>query len=517
MLLRSLRTKCVRPVFGRVLSLTIPLDSLGDSITTAVLVKWAKKAGEGIKEDDVVAIVETDKVTMDIRAKQPGVFLKGFVSEGAEIAVGAALYELDEIATATASSSPVTTTASTPEATVAAPVQTESVSASPSSASASSASSPVSVAVPIMGESITTGVLAAWLKAAGDTVAADDVVASIETDKVTVEVRSPQPGTITKVFAPEGAEVNVGEPLFLLQPGEAPTAQAPSTEPSKEASTSVYKEATESKKAASAAKVQAAKTPSPSPAPAIGPATTSAAAATVGPRSETRVKMSRMRLRIAQRLKEAQNTAAMLTTFQEVDMSRLIEMRNTHKEQFEKTHGVKLGFMSAFVKASTAALQEIPAVNAFIDDSTNEIVYRNFVDVSVAVASATGLVVPVLRNTENMSFADVEKSIGAFGKRAKEGSLALEDMAGGTFTISNGGVFGSLLGTPILNPPQSAILGMHATKLRPVVVDGQVVARPMMYLALTYDHRLIDGREAVMFLKSVAAKIEDPARLLFVL
>jgi 2-oxoglutarate dehydrogenase E2 component (dihydrolipoamide succinyltransferase) len=221
-----------------------------------------------------------------------------------------------------------------------------------------------------------------------------------------------------------------------------------------------------------------------------------------------------MRLRIAERLKSAQNTAAMLTTFQEVDMGNLMEMRNAYKEEFEKAHGVKLGFMSAFVKASTAALQEIPAVNAFIDDGTKEIVYRNYCDVSVAVASPSGLVVPVLRNTEAMSFAGVEKQIGLYGKKAKEGSLALEDMAGGTFTISNGGVFGSLFGTPIINPPQSAILGMHATKLRPVVKDGQVVARPMMYLALTYDHRLIDGREAVTFLKSIAGKIEDPRRLL---
>lgn len=221
-----------------------------------------------------------------------------------------------------------------------------------------------------------------------------------------------------------------------------------------------------------------------------------------------------MRLRIAERLKAAQNTAAMLTTFQEVDMFELMALRTEHKEEFEKHHGVKLGFMSAFVKASTAALQELPAVNAYIDDATKEIVYRQYMDVSVAVASPSGLVVPVLRNTEAMSFKDIEKQIALYGKKAKEGSLALEDMAGGTFTISNGGVFGSLLGTPIINPPQSAILGMHATKMRPVVKDGQIVARPMMYLALTYDHRLIDGREAVTFLKSIASKIEDPRRLL---
>jgi len=222
-----------------------------------------------------------------------------------------------------------------------------------------------------------------------------------------------------------------------------------------------------------------------------------------------------MRQRVATRLKEAQNTAAMLTTFQEVDMGNLMELRSKYKDNFLDKHGVKLGFMSAFVKAATAALQEIPAVNAYIDNASNEVVYHNYCDISVAVASPSGLVVPVLRNTESMSFADVEKGIMNYAMKAKEGSLALEDMAGGTFTISNGGVFGSLMGTPIINPPQSAILGMHATKLRPVVdANGEIVARPMMYMALTYDHRLIDGREGVTFLKSIKEKIEDPGRLL---
>jgi 2-oxoglutarate dehydrogenase E2 component (dihydrolipoamide succinyltransferase) len=214
-------------------------------------------------------------------------------------------------------------------------------------------------------------------------------------------------------------------------------------------------------------------------------------------------------------LKSAQNTAAMLTTFQECDMSKIMELRSKYKDAFEKKHDVKLGFMSAFVKAATASLQELPSVNAYIDDKTQEIVYRDFVDISVAVASPTGLVVPVLRNTETMSFADVERNIAMYAGKAKAGTLGIDDMTGGTFTISNGGVFGSLMGTPIINPPQSAILGMHATKLRAVVNDkGEVVARPMMYLALTYDHRLIDGREGVTFLKSIADKISDPAKML---
>lgn len=290
--------------------------------------------------------------------------------------------------------------------------------------------------------------------------------------------------------------------------------------PGPKAAVSAPTKATAAPAASPAAAPKAAAPSTPAPTKTAAPATTSGGSCPAGSkgdgpdRSETRVAMTRMRQRIAQRLKSSQNTSAMLTTFQEIDMSAMIDLRNKYKDEFEKNHKVKLGFMSAFVRASTAALIEIPAVNAVIDDKTNEIVYHNFVDISVAVASPTGLVVPVLRNTENMNFADVEKAIAFYGKKAKEGGLALEDMAGGTFTISNGGVFGSLYGTPIINPPQSAILGMHATKQRAVVVNGQVVARPMMYVALTYDHRLIDGREAVTFLKSIQNKIEDPSRLL---
>ena len=361
--------------------------------------------------------------------------------------------------------------------------------------------------VPIMGESITTGVLAAWFKNTGDAVNADEVIASIDTDKVSVEVRTPQAGKIVKTFSAAGDEITVGAPLFVLAPGEGAAVPAKKVEVA----------AAPAAKAAAPAPSKEEKKAAPAAAPKKEAASSSSAPAPVGDRSETRVKMTRMRQRIATRLKESQNTAAMLTTFQEVDMSSLIDLRNKYKDDFEKNHGVKLGFMSAFVRAATAALQEIPAVNAVIDDATQEIVFRNYVDVSVAVASPTGLVVPVLRNTEKMNFADVEKSIAMYGKKAKEGSLALEDMLGGTFTISNGGVFGSLFGTPIINPPQSAILGMHATKLRPVVVNGKVEARPMMYLALTYDHRLIDGREAVTFLKSIQNKIEDPSRLLLTL
>lgn len=428
---------------------------------------------------------------MDIRAKKSGVFVKGLVESGAEISVGADLYTIDTSAKELPTSSEVAGDKIPPAAPPAPTVEK------------------VIVPVPIMGESITTGVISKWNIKTGDYVEADHVVAIIETDKVSVDVRSPNAGTIIETFAQEGDEVSVGNNLFVLGTGGAPPAKAaiPATP-----------KVTAAPAAPKTPAVQKTTTPATPPKAASTTTTTPAASPQIAGqvnRSETRVKMTRMRQRIAQRLKEAQNTAAMLTTFQEVDMSNLIAIRNKHKEAFEKVHGVKMGFMSAFVRAATISLQEIPAVNGVIDDSTNEIIYRNYVDISVAVSSPTGLVVPVLRNTENMNFADVEKSIAMYGKKAKEGSLALEDMTGGTFTISNGGVFGSLMGTPIINPPQSAILGMHATKMRPVVTsDNKIEARPMMYLALTYDHRLIDGREAVTFLVSIKNKIEDPSRLL---
>lgn len=372
------------------------------------------------------------------------------------------------------------------------------------------------VPVPNMGDSITEGTVVEWSVDVGSAVSADDIVVVIETDKVSVEVRSPIGGVLTEQLAEVDSVVEVGQPLFKLDT-EAVAAEKPppKADPAPESPPQ------EEKKAAPEATPEAPpapKKPDPAPqqqkkaAPAPAPPSPDGAPA----RGETRVKMSRMRLRIAERLKEAQNTAAMLTTFQECDMGNLMALRSRLKEEFEKKHGIKLGFMSAFVKASTAALKEIPAVNAVIDESTKEVVYREYCDVSVAVASPNGLVVPVIRNAESMSFAQVEKTIAGYGKKAKEGTLSLEEMSGGTFSISNGGVFGSLMGTPIINySPQAAILGMHATKLRPVVVEGgKIEARPMMYLALTYDHRIIDGREAVTFLKSVAQKIENPERLL---
>ncbi|CAB1112831.1 unnamed protein product [Ectocarpus sp. CCAP 1310/34] len=384
------------------------------------------------------------------------------------------------------------------------------------------------IPVPSMGDSISEGTIVEWAKQPGDSVELDEVVVVLETDKVSIDVRAPSAGTLVEQMAADGDIVEVGAPLMKLDTsggggggGAAAAAPAdkaakPPKEPSEEAAPKPPP-APQPSPAAAPPAPPAAAAPAPAAAPAAGQkvALPPISPAANGDRTESRVKMTRMRMRIAERLKSAQNTAAMLTTFQECDMSHLMNMRKAYKDDFEKKHGIKLGFMSCFVKASADALREMPAVNGYIDDKAKEIVYRNYVDVSVAVSSPNGLVVPVLRNVEDMGFADVEKAIAEYGRKAKEGSLALEDMAGGSFTISNGGVFGSLMGTPIINPPQSAILGMHATKMRAVVgPDGQVVARPMMYLALTYDHRLIDGREAVTFLKSVALKVQDPTRLL---
>jgi len=379
------------------------------------------------------------------------------------------------------------------------------------------------VDVPTMGDSITEGTIVDIPVGPGDYVHEDDVVVVLETDKVSVDVRASEGGKIVEILGEVDDVVEVGSALYRLDTdadkpagGAAPSAPKEETiapTPTPEPAAAPSKPPTPPPADASPAPPAPEKKASPTPPPMLA---MESVTTNLGPRPERRSKMSRMRQRVAARLKESQNTAAMLTTFQEVDMGNFMEMRHRHKDEFQKKHGVKLGFMSVFVKACTAALQEVPAINAYIDDESKEIVYRDYCDISVAVASPNGLVVPVLRNTEFMSFADVERTIALFGQKAKDGTLALDDMAGGTFTISNGGVFGSLMGTPIINQPQSAILGMHATKMRAVVDEkGNVVARPMMYLALTYDHRLIDGREGVTFLKSVADKITDPARLVF--
>ncbi|KAJ7626432.1 dihydrolipoamide succinyltransferase [Mycena polygramma] len=380
------------------------------------------------------------------------------------------------------------------------------------------------VKVPQMAESITEGTLKSWLKQVGDSVAADEEIATIETDKIDVSVNAPTSGKIVELLAQEEDTVTVGQDLFRIEPGEAAASEPASSESSESSPTAEDKAPKETERPE---EKPAEKAP-PKPAPqaekqepkqepkkdtkkeSSKPA--AAAPPTPGSRNETRVKMNRMRLRIAERLKESQNAAASLTTFNEIDMSSLMDMRKRYKDAVLKEHEVKLGFMSAFAKACTLALKEIPAANASIEGE--EIVYRDYVDLSVAVATPKGLVTPVVRNAESLNFVGIEKEIAALGKKARDGKLTLEDMAGGTFTISNGGVFGSLYGTPIINLPQAAVLGMHAIKEKPVVVDGQIVIRPIMVVALTYDHRLLDGREAVTFLVRVKEYLEDPRKML---
>ncbi len=402
------------------------------------------------------------------------------------------------------------------------------------------------VKVPVLGESVTEATVGEWLKQPGDAVALDEPIASLETDKVAVEVPSPVAGILSAHVVAVGDTVSVGAVIATVEagataaakpaaaaPAPAPSpapapAPAPAAAPAAEAdltlSPAVRRAVLEHGLDPSTIKgtgkdgrltkedvLAAAQAKKAAPAASTS-APAGAAPAATGERREERVKMTRLRQTIARRLKSAQEEAALLTTFNDVDMTAVIEAREAYKDVFAKKHGIKLGFMSFFAKAATLALKDVPAVNAQIQG--DEIVYFDYVDLSVAVSAPNGLVVPVVRNVDTMSFAEIEQAIAAYGKKAKEGTLSMEDMKGGTFTISNGGVFGSLMSTPIINPPQSAVLGLHRIDERPVARNGQVVIRPMMYIALSYDHRIIDGREAVTALKIIKEAIEDPMRLL---
>jgi len=406
------------------------------------------------------------------------------------------------------------------------------------------------IKVPTLPESIADALVVTWHKQEGDPVKRDEVLVDIETDKVVLEVPAAEDGVLGKIIEPEGTTVEAHQVIGSIEEGSAEAAPAASPAASAEASNDASAHDGEAgqtspsvrklleKHGLSAsdvrgtgkngrlsqedveAHVAAGGAPAAAPSsPAASPAATSAAAPAAalelpqGERVEKRVPMTRLRARIAERLLSATQNTAMLTTFNEVDMSAFIALRNQYKAQFEKSHGIKLGFMSIFLKAATESLKRYPDINASIDG--DDVVYHGYCDIGVAVSSERGLVVPVLRNTEYMSLADIEKTIGAYADKARDGKLSMEEMTGGTFTVSNGGVFGSLLSTPILNPPQSAILGMHATQDRPIAVNGEVVIRPMMYIALSYDHRIVDGKGAVGFLKTIKELVEDPARIVF--
>ncbi len=396
------------------------------------------------------------------------------------------------------------------------------------------------IVVPVMGESVAEGSIGSWSKKAGDAVKKDEILVEIETDKVALEVVAPADGVLAEILATDGATVTPGMVIGRVEAGAAaspaaakPAAAAPAPAPAPVAAPAPAPATTHEPMPSAARALETAGVPASAvtgsgkdgritkgdalaAVAALAAAPAPVAVAPSAPRAlgarEERVKMTRLRQTIARRLKDAQNTAAMLTTFNEVDMTNVMAVRNKYKDIFEKKHGAKLGFMSFFVKACLVALKDVPAVNAEIDGT--DIIYKNFYDIGVAVGTEKGLVVPVLRNAEDLGLAGIEKGIADLGKKARDGALTIDDMQGGTFTISNGGVYGSLMSTPILNAPQSGILGMHKIQDRPMVVGGQIMVRPMMYLALSYDHRIVDGKEAVTFLVRVKECLEDPERML---
>ncbi|TCO72055.1 2-oxoglutarate dehydrogenase complex dihydrolipoyllysine-residue succinyltransferase [Rhodovulum euryhalinum] len=512
------------------MSIEVRVPTLGESVAEATVATWFKKPGDAVAADEMLCELETDKVTVEVPAPSAGTLAEIVAPEGETVSVDALLATITE-------------GAAKPAAGKASPAEPDAPPA-PSGKE-------IAVMVPTLGESVAEATVASWFKAPGDRVERDEMLCELETDKVSVEVPAPASGTLSEIIAAEGETVAAGARLALMlsgdgaaaQPARAGTDTGAGTKPAAEAATDKPAQARRDVEHAPSAKklmdekglapddvkgtgrdgrimkedvMRAAEAPKPAPKPAEPPKPAPDAARAPIPAEdsarEERVRMTRLRQTIARRLKDAQNTAAMLTTYNEIDMSGVMALRREYKDLFEKKHGVKLGFMSFFTKACCHALSEVPEVNAEIDGT--DIVYKNFVHMGIAVGTPSGLVVPVLRNAHSMGFAEIEKRIAELGIRARDGKLSMAEMQGGTFTISNGGVYGSLMSSPILNPPQSGILGMHKIQDRPVVVAGQIVIRPMMYLALSYDHRIVDGKGAVTFLVRVKEALEDPRRLL---
>jgi 2-oxoglutarate dehydrogenase E2 component (dihydrolipoamide succinyltransferase) len=500
----------------------VRVPTLGESVTEATVATWFKKPGDSVAVDEMLCELETDKVTVEVPSPAAGTLAEIVAGEGETVGVDALLANISEGGAATA-----------------APAKAEApaAAAAPSGDSGKS----VDVMVPTLGESVSEATVSTWFKKVGDTVAQDEMLCELETDKVSVEVPAPAAGVLSEILAAEGATVAAGGKLGVIGGSAAAAASAPAqqsapapaAQSSGGSSSADVEDAPSAKKAMAEAGLSADQVKGSGrdgrimkddvakavAAAASAPAQTSAPAA--APRApvsaddaarEERVKMTRLRQTIARRLKDAQNTAAILTTYNEVDMTEVMALRNEYKDLFEKKHGVRLGFMSFFTKACCHALREVPEVNAEIDGT--DIVYKNFVHMGVAAGTPQGLVVPVIRDADQMSFAEIEKAIAEKGRRARDGKLSMAEMQGGTFTISNGGVYGSLMSSPILNPPQSGILGMHKIQDRPMVINGEIKIRPMMYLALSYDHRIVDGKGAVTFLVRVKEALEDPRRLL---
>ncbi|NHF71856.1 2-oxoglutarate dehydrogenase complex dihydrolipoyllysine-residue succinyltransferase [Paracoccus xiamenensis] len=524
----------------------VRVPALGESVTEATVATWFKKPGDAVAVDEMLCELETDKVTVEVPAPAAGVLAEIIATEGTTVAPNALLAQIDETGKgATPAPAAETQKAAEPAA------KQEQAAATPANAQEGQKMSgkSVDVMVPSLGESVTEATVATWFKKVGDAVAQDEMLCELETDKVSIEVPAPAAGVLAEILAPEGETVDAKARLAIITEGGAASASANTQQPKTEdpevkeagevgspgAGPEDVKPRGDVEDAPSAKKAMAEKGISrdavqgsgkdgrvmkedvarAASAPAAAPAPSAAPRAPSAPQDaarEERVKMTRLRQTIARRLKDAQNTAAMLTTYNEADMKGIMDLRNEYKDAFEKKHGVKLGFMSFFVKACVHALHEVPEVNAEIDGT--DVVYKNFVNMGVAVGTPSGLVVPVVKDADQKSFAEIEKEIGELGKKGRDGKLTMDEMQGGTFTISNGGVYGSLMSSPILNPPQSGILGMHKIQDRPVVVGGEIVIRPMMYLALSYDHRIVDGKGAVTFLVRVKEALEDPRRLL---
>jgi 2-oxoglutarate dehydrogenase E2 component (dihydrolipoamide succinyltransferase) len=518
----------------------IRVPTLGESVSEATVATWFKKEGDAVAVDEMLCELETDKVTVEVPATAAGVLAEIVAREGDTVGVDALLATIDEKAQARPARAEPKPAPRAAAARPAKPAQeTPGKAALEASESAPALETAVDVMVPALGESVSEATVSTWFKAVGDAVVQDEMLCELETDKVSVEVPSPASGTLAEIFAKDGATVEAGGKLGRITGGAAAPKPGPAPVAAAEAAEAPARRK-DVEDAPSAKKLMAdrglspeqvagtgrdgrvmkedvlkaeARPAAPAPAPAAEPAAIPRAPVPAEDAArEERVKMTRLRQTIARRLKEAQNTAAMLTTYNEVDMSAVMELRNEYKDLFEKKHGVKLGFMSFFTKACCHALKEVPEVNAEIDGT--DVVYKNFVHMGIAVGTPSGLVVPVVRDADQLSFAEIEKRIAELGLRARDGKLSMAEMQGGTFTISNGGIYGSLLSSPILNPPQSGILGMHKIQERPVVLKGQVVVRPMMYLALSYDHRVVDGKGAVTFLVRVKEALEDPRRLL---
>ncbi|WP_417678252.1 2-oxoglutarate dehydrogenase complex dihydrolipoyllysine-residue succinyltransferase [Pseudodonghicola sp.] len=485
------------------MTIEVRVPTLGESVTEATVATWFKKPGDAVAVDEMLCELETDKVTVEVPSPAAGTLGEIVAAEGETVGVDALL------------------------ATIAG-----------GAGAATGDPGSVDVMVPPLGESVTEATVATWFKKVGDTVAQDEMLCELETDKVSVEVPAPAAGVLAEILAPEGTTVDAAAKLAVISGSAAGVAAAPAAAPAPAAAAAAsgakdVENAPSAQKAmaaaglsaaqvtgtgrdgrvmkedvqkALAAGISAAAPAQPAPAAPRAPVPADDAA------REERVKMTRLRQTIARRLKDAQNTAAILTTYNEVDMTEVMALRNKYKDEFEKKHGVRMGFMSFFTKACCHALKEVPEVNAEIDGT--DILYKNYVHMGVAAGTPQGLVVPVIRDADQMSFAEIEKAIAEKGKRARDGKLSMAEMQGGTFTISNGGVYGSLMSSPILNPPQSGILGMHKIQDRPMVINGEIKIRPMMYLALSYDHRIVDGKGAVTFLVRVKEALEDPRRLL---